>query len=103
MVIYNNKIDFTDLFEKLGSKHGAKRLTIQSGGMLNATLLKLGLVDRLSIVVAPVIVGGKDTSTLVDGESLTNLSDLSKIKPLKLIANKRLRDDYLHLKYRVLN
>jgi riboflavin biosynthesis pyrimidine reductase len=35
-------------------------MTIQSGGTLNAKWVRLGLVDEVSVVIAPLLVGGKD-------------------------------------------
>ena len=39
---------------------GCERLTIQSGGTLNGLFLREGLFDYVDIVVAPVLVGGKN-------------------------------------------
>ena len=36
------------------------------------------------IVVAPVLIGGKDTSTLIHGKSLLSQKELSKLSVLKL-------------------
>lgn len=99
---YLEKVDFADAFQKLYTEHGADRLTIQSGGTLNALLIREGLVDRVLLVVAPVLVGGKDTASLMDGESLHSTSELSKIKPLKLIQAKPLEHSYLMLEYQVI-
>ena len=103
IISYENEIDFQGLFTKLRSEHGVDKLTIQSGGTLNTTLVREGLVDRVLVVVAPALVGGKDTSTLMDGESLHTLEDLSNIKTLELIQAKPLNNSYLLLEYRVNN
>ena len=92
-----------DLFDQLKKKHGIKSMTIQTGGTLNSILLRKKLIDRLSIVVAPALIGGKETSTLIDGESLQTFDDLKKIKALKLIENRTLNDSYINLKYEVIN
>lgn len=96
-------LDFADLFDKLGSQYKMKRLTVQSGGNVNAELIRAGLIDKLSVVIAPVIVGGKNTPSLVDGESLHELSELSKIKSLELLEVIKLKNSYLHLEYKLLN
>ena len=74
---------------------------MQSGGTLNAALLRARLIDAIDIVVAPVLVGGKDTPTLVDGSSLTSLDELSQLVALELVSCDLLRDSYLRLRYRV--
>lgn len=102
-ILYHETIDFHDLMQKLKDGYGVEKLTLQSGGTLNATFLREGLIDNLQIVVAPVLIGGKDTSTLIDGESLHNKADLLKIRPLELIQAKPLENSYLLLEYKVLN
>ncbi len=103
VIYYPQKIDFSDLFIKLKSDFGAKRLTIQSGGTLNAVFLREKLIDRISLVVAPALIGGRDTSTLIDGTSLKNEGDLKHIKSLKLIKCEKLKKSYVHLVYKVIN
>jgi 2,5-diamino-6-(ribosylamino)-4(3H)-pyrimidinone 5'-phosphate reductase len=102
VIQYEGKINLTDLFQKLAKK-GVDRLTIQSGGEMNASLLRAGLINFVSIVVAPVLVGGKATPTLVDGDSLEGAGELKYLRPLKLIDVEPLTDSYLHLKYEVAN
>jgi 2,5-diamino-6-(ribosylamino)-4(3H)-pyrimidinone 5'-phosphate reductase len=99
---YENDVDFKEVFEKL-KEDGHGRVTIQTGGDLNAVLLRQGLIDELSIVIAPVLVGGKDTQSLIAGESLHTESDLMKTRPLELIESKILENSYLHLRYKVIN
>ncbi len=103
IINYKDKIDFSDLFEKLKNDYGIEAITIQSGGTLNTELIRAGLVDYLSLVIAPAMIGGKNTSTLMDGESLHTQDELYKIKPLKLELIKELKDSYIYLKYKVLN
>lgn len=98
---FNTNIDFEKLFHRLDQTHGIKQMTIQSGGTINAELLRAGLINELSIVVAPVLVGGRNTPSLIDGESLNNIDDLHKIKTLELLEITRLDHDYLHLRYNV--
>ena len=103
VVQYDKEVDFNDLFNRLSNEFEVEQMTIQSGGEMNANLIREGLVDYISVVVAPIIVGGRDTSTLVDGESLTKLSELNKLRPLELVSYKQLDESYLHLQYKVLN
>jgi 2,5-diamino-6-(ribosylamino)-4(3H)-pyrimidinone 5'-phosphate reductase len=103
IIYYEDKIDFVNLFDQLKNKYGIESITIQSGGTLNSVLLREKLIDKISIVIAPALIGGKETSTLIDGESLKTFEDLKKIKALKLIENKTLNDSYINLKYEVIN
>lgn len=103
VINYEDKIDFKNFFEKLKTNWNIEKITIQTGGTLNSILLREGLIDHLSIIMAPCLIGGNNTSTLIDGESLHSENDLLKIKPLKLIDCEKLKDSYLLLKYDVLN
>lgn len=100
---YEQVVDFQDFFGKVAGQFGAERMTIQSGGTLNTTLVRKGLIDRVLLVVAPALIGGKNTSTLMDGESLHTPAELNKIKALELVQAKPLENSYLLLEYRVKN
>ncbi|MEO5948900.1 MAG: dihydrofolate reductase family protein [Candidatus Saccharimonas sp.] len=100
VIRYEQDVDFTNLFQQLKQK-GVERVTIQSGGNMNARLLREGVIGNVSIVVAPVLVGGRNTATLIDGDSLTSVEDLQKLKALTLVEAKTLDNSYLHLRYRV--
>jgi 2,5-diamino-6-(ribosylamino)-4(3H)-pyrimidinone 5'-phosphate reductase len=101
IINFQDDISLDDLLGKLKVDYGIKRATVQTGGMLNSFWIRKGLVDRLLLVVAPAIVGGKNTATLVDGESLHTQNDLSNIKALELVRAEALKDSYLLLEYKV--
>ena len=103
IIYYKDKIDFVDLFQKLKADHGIDKLTIQTGGTLNSVFLRHKLIDKISIVIAPVLIGGKDTPTLIDGKSLVSERDLLFVKALKLTEIKKLNSSYIHLQYEVIN
>jgi len=100
---YENKIDFADLFRQMKHKYLAERITVQSGGQLNAELLRSGFIDEVSIVIAPCLIGGKETQSLIGGESIHTEGDLKKIKPLVLKDCRVLVDSYINLTYLVTN
>ena len=102
-IIFQQKQDLRDALVKLKEEYGCERLTIQSGGTVNALFLREKLIDYVDIVIAPVLVGGKDTSTLIDGESLKMESELSKLGVLKLVDNVSLDDSYVRLRYEVIS
>lgn len=102
VIYYPKKINFNNLFGRLKSDFGANRVTVQSGGGMNAELIRGRLIDNISVVIAPAIVGGKDTATLVDGESLHKNTDLKKVKALKLLNFNKLKNSYLHIRYKII-
>ncbi len=101
ILYYSKKINFETVFVDLRKKYNMKRMTIQSGGNMNAELIRKGLIKCVSIVVAPCLVGGKHTSTLVDGVSLRTHKDLKHVKVLKVQSVQRLKNSYLHLIYTI--
>jgi len=101
IISYEKDIDFNDLFIML-KKKGIDDLTIQSGGEMNAALVRGGLINYISVVVAPLIAGGRNTSTLIGGDSLTTLDDLKLLRPLELISADILNNSYINLRYKVL-
>lgn len=100
-ILYYEALDLKQLLEDLYSKYNAKNLTIQSGGTLNGMFVRNKLIDFVNIVIAPILVGGKDVATLVDGESINDESELNKLMPLELLECNKLEDSYIQLKYRV--
>lgn len=101
-IIYCDKdINFLEIFKLLKSKYDIERLTIQSGGTLNSVLIRNNLIKNIRVVIAPIIIGGKDTPTLIDGTSIVNISEIGKLKALKLIKCNILENSYLELLYEV--
>lgn len=100
VISYEDAVDFEDLFSKL-AEYGIDKVTIQSGGELNAVLLRSGLIDYVSLVFAPLLVGGKNTTSLVDGKSIESSEDLNMLKTMTLLEAKPLKDSFLLLRYKV--
>lgn len=101
-ILLYDYLDLKRLLEDMKQRYNVERITIQSGGNLNGMFLRENLIDYVNIVVAPLLVGGRDTSTLIDGESITNLNELNKLKALQLIECNKLEDSYIQLVYKVL-
>ena len=102
VILYEDTINFIDLFERLADR-GVDKMTIQSGGELNALLIRAGLIDFVSLVYAPLLVGGKDTTSLVDGKSIETTEELKMLKTMTLLGVKPLENSFLHLRYRINN
>lgn len=100
-ILYYDELDLKKMLEDINEKYNAKRVTIQSGGNLNGLFLRQNLIDYVHIVIAPILVGGRDVSTLIDGDSIKNDSELSKLKSLQLIECNVLDDSYIELEYKV--
>ena len=89
------EIDWIDAFQQLAN-FDIKRLAILGGGKLVASVLAAGLVDELWLTVCPLILGGADAPTAVEGKGF--LADLAP--KLELLAVKQVGQEvFLH--YRV--
>lgn len=103
VLFYKNKVHFQDLFKTLKTKYKIKNVTIQSGATLNSILIREKLIDKVSLVICPLLVGGDKTPSLIGGESLQLEKDLQKLGVLKLVKAIPLKSSYLHLIYDVVN
>lgn len=61
------RIDLHRAMEILGEQFGVKRLIIVGGGNINGGFLEAGLVDEVSVMMAPGIDGRKGETTVFDG------------------------------------
>ena len=103
IIYYPNEINIEDLFVKLKQDYKIEKISIQSGGTLNSIFLKQKLIDHISLVIAPCIIGGKTTPTSIDGIAPQTDDDLFNIKALKLKTCKILNHSYIYLYYDVIN
>ena len=102
-IIFQEKTDLGGALVRLKKDFGCDRLTVQSGGTVNGLFLRQKLFDYVDLVVAPVLIGGRDTSTLIDGRSLTSREELSALGVLQLADCAVLEDSYIRLRYRVIS
>ena len=99
VLTYQGRLNPEWMLNQFG-RMGCKEITIQTGGTLNEVFLRHHLIDKVNIMMYPCLVGGKDTSTLVDGHGIRSLDDIGI---LKLTLCKPLKNSYVQLKYDVVN
>lgn len=102
-IMFYKDLDLRTMLEALRGKHGCERLTVQTGATLNAAFLRAGLIDRVDIVIAPVLIGGQDTASLIGGRSFVSQEELGAMGILRLERADVLEDSYLRLRYSVIN
>jgi len=66
-----NKVDLPAALDQLGP-HGIEQLMVEGGGEIISSLFANDLVDRLSVFVGPVIIGGREAPTLADGDGFVS-------------------------------
>lgn len=72
-------IDLHELLETLNAR-GIKNLMVEGGSTVIWNFLKHRLVDDLYVYVAPIIVGGKATPTLAEGDGINSIEELINLK-----------------------
>ncbi len=81
-------IDLSKALEMLYDR-GFRRLGLSGGGSINGAFLREGLIDEVSIVLAPLAIGGRKTPTIFDCDDLSSILEATK---LELLESKTLGD-----------
>ena len=81
-VDYEGFIDLNQILEIL-YKRGIKKLMVEGGSTVIWNFLKLGLVDDLFVFIGPMIIGGKYTPSMADGEGIDHEDDLINLEILE--------------------
>ena len=102
-IILQEKLTLAAALKQLKDQFGCERLTVQSGGTVNGLFLREKLFDFVDVVVAPVLIGGKETATLIDGISLLTKEELTQLGVLHLIEASTLQNSYVRLRYQVVS
>lgn len=79
VVAGKDRVDLRLLLERL-HEMGVRRLMLEGGSTLNYSMLTEGLVDEVRVCIAPMIAGGREARTLVDGEGIDDMSDAIKTR-----------------------
>jgi 2,5-diamino-6-(ribosylamino)-4(3H)-pyrimidinone 5'-phosphate reductase len=94
----DDHVDLPAALEELNARYGAKVVRVDSGGTLNGVLLRAGLVDEVSLLISPCLVGGTTLSSLFRAPDLMSSEGVMQ---LRLSHFERLRDDIIWLRYEV--
>jgi 2,5-diamino-6-(ribosylamino)-4(3H)-pyrimidinone 5'-phosphate reductase len=78
-------------------KMGIKKILVEGGGEINWSLFSLGIVNELIVTIAPKIVGGRQATTLVEGEGYSRISQGLKLQ-LKKVCMQNSGELVLHYK-----
>jgi 2,5-diamino-6-(ribosylamino)-4(3H)-pyrimidinone 5'-phosphate reductase len=92
----NECVDYGEAVDTLFTKYGIETILIDSGPTLNGVLLGKGLIDEISLLVSPVLVGGKSDKLLAH----LNMSGWNR--GLELLSCDGLDKGYVLTRYKVL-
>ena len=90
----SDKVNLPKALETL-KEIGVQRLMVEGGATLNFELLRLGLVDEVTVFMAPMIFGGANAPTMAAGSGL----ERGEAIPLKLVDLETWEDGGVLLKY----
>jgi 2,5-diamino-6-(ribosylamino)-4(3H)-pyrimidinone 5'-phosphate reductase len=96
-VMEGERADLARAVEML-KEDGVERLMVEGGATLNFAMLNAGLVDELSVYVAPMVFGGETAPTLAGGLGLPRERAIA----LELLSSEAWEDGGVLLRYRVL-
>jgi len=70
-------VDLRDALEWLAAEHRVRKIRVDAGGRLNGALLRAGLVDEVTVLVEPRLVGGASVDrSLFVAEDLDSADDV---------------------------
>ncbi|MHA1377837.1 MAG: 2,5-diamino-6-(ribosylamino)-4(3H)-pyrimidinone 5'-phosphate reductase [Candidatus Helarchaeota archaeon] len=78
-----SQVDLVDFMEKLRN-YGIKIIMLEGGGTLNFSMFKKDLIDEIRISMAPVIIGGRNAVSLVEGNGFAKINESVNLKLKKI-------------------
>jgi diaminohydroxyphosphoribosylaminopyrimidine deaminase/5-amino-6-(5-phosphoribosylamino)uracil reductase len=87
----NGLVNLDKLLMVLGNR-GITSVLVEGGSRLLGSLFDLGLVDKVLVFIAPIIVGGREAITAVAGEGVASMVEALR---LKQVRTERLGDDIM--------
>jgi len=95
-----HEVDFALAVRKLKALFGIERLLVEGGGHINGSMLQAGVIDELSLLLAPAVDGVSGTPAVFDfsGEESDSMG---KRRKLDLQSCEPLDDGTVWLRYRI--
>lgn len=85
------RVDLVSLMQMLGQRQ-IDSVFVEGGAILNDSLFRLGLVNRVEAFVAPKVFGGARAKSPVEGEGI---AEVSEAKQYRLVDMKKIGQDVL--------
>ncbi len=85
------RVDLHSLIELLAAR-GALQVLVEGGGTLLGSFFDLRLVDKVTAVIAPIIIGGATAATAVGGRGAARMAETLRLRDVEV---SRLGDDTL--------
>jgi riboflavin-specific deaminase-like protein len=92
-----HKIDFQSAFQWLFDAWKVRTLLCEGGGALNGSLFDQQLVDEVYLTICPLLIGGRSSPTMADGDGALNLASAVPM----VLKSRELRNGEIFLRYLV--
>ena len=99
IVAGNNHVDLRKALKELNSRYNVKTIRVDSGGVLNGILLRAGLIQEVSLLIHPALVGGSSHHSFFH---LPHMKTSGKIINLKLTHVEQFENGLVWMRYKVL-
>lgn len=94
----DDRVDLREALIALNEQYGVKTVRTDSGGTLNGALFRAGLVDEVSLLISPDLVGGMSPKSFFRAPDLESPEG---VIDLELFHLEKLKHDVVWLRYRV--
>jgi 2,5-diamino-6-(ribosylamino)-4(3H)-pyrimidinone 5'-phosphate reductase len=92
------QVDFAAALDELNTRYGVQSVRVDSGGILNGVLLRAGLVDEVSVLIDPCLVGGTSPRAWFVAPDLSSAEGITR---LRLLHFEQVKENVVWLKYEV--
>ncbi|MGC9394524.1 MAG: RibD family protein [Anaerolineae bacterium] len=99
IVAGEDHVDLRAALEEANARYSIDVIRTDTGGILHGVLLRAGLVDEVSVLLNPCLVGGVSPRSLFVAPDLEAKSGLI---PLRLLEVKNIEGDFVVLRYAVI-
>ncbi len=76
-------VEMSRVLSELG-RRGVVSLLVEGGGITLGTLFDTGLVDKVYVFVAPVIIGGHQAASPIEGQGTARMSEAWQVQETKI-------------------
>jgi 2,5-diamino-6-(ribosylamino)-4(3H)-pyrimidinone 5'-phosphate reductase len=100
LIAGDDRVDLQVALECLSVQYGTKTVRVDSGETLNGVMLRARLVDEVSVLIRPYLVGGVTPKSLFRAPDLTGVAGVIS---LRLVGLEELRDGVAWVRYTVIH
>jgi 2,5-diamino-6-(ribosylamino)-4(3H)-pyrimidinone 5'-phosphate reductase len=92
------RVDLRAALEALHERYGVETVQVDSGGTLAGAMLRAGLVDEVSLILAPMLTGGTSPRSIYRAPDLESAGG---VIPLELLHVEAVEGEHVWLRYAV--